>query len=343
MQVRASFWGAVLIVLLHLHFSHCAPVRIGTLKAVGEPFKFKATTLEGQVKEAIELSKDSEEPMDLLMGMHKNDPDAVLRLLKPYLKDASEDVIYAISQAVSCAPRAEEAMELIRIIVPNRSIGHLSVNVLYDNFSCEELRTTGGEKLKHALFLAALRSRYTDRGYMLLTCFKDDPALLPFLLRRRKSYPEKPQPSRPPYDADQETKTGKPKQNDSHFAEIILLDLALTEWGQADAEARISRLFSERQPEVMMVLIRHLKFVTNKNVQRQALELLRVSSILRERRSPSGKIEATSRMCDEAMIELHKVAGLALDKRRGYDFFAPRFTDEELARGYEKLKQAFAL
>lgn len=300
------------------------------------PYVFKSTSLRGRVEEAIEQGRESYiEPIIVLMRIYKSNPDKVLELLKPYVEDPNGDVKFTIIEAASFAPHSPAAMELLTAIVPSESYGAAAIDVFFRNYTRSQIVMEGGTPLKRALIRGAIRSRYTTNGYLLLSCFKNEPTILSFLERRRKTFPMSP-------NAVKKGQGGEAPRDTS--SEVVTLDLALVELGRADALKRVKRLFTQKQTDELLDLLRYLKYVENKTVLSQTVELLKNKEQAEVvRTSHDNSILDYSRVCDEALVALYKRAKLPLTKKnQNFDYIAPRFSDQELTQAYKRLNAVFA-
>lgn len=288
-----------------------------------DPFKFKSGDLKGHVEEALRHS-DDRRVVELLMELHQNEPDKVLALLEPYIKHPDENTRSAVLVAASRA-HTSKALALLGTLACDETLSSIAAGKIFDGYTAKELRGLGGQRLQRALFRSAFGSRYSTHSYLLLASFRStlDAGAIRFLERRRQSF-------RASTDARDTT------------SEVVSLDLALAEIGSAQAQQRMTQLFARKETNKLLEMLRFLKYVTNKAVLLQTVELLNDKSKAKEVTNTDGSPLAHSRLCDEALVALAPRARLPLKFKMEYQgFLAPRFSDQELAQSRQRLRTIF--
>lgn len=153
------------------------------------PYVFKETSFQGRFNEAMDEAKDYDVvPMDELLYHCHNDPSEIYERLKPYVNDPSDGVKYTIIYACRFYPFNPQALKFLTKLVPDYNLTEPATNIFYQDYTSRQIVEKGGPSLKHALFQAVFHNRYVTYAYLLLTCFKKDPAVDRFLERRRKTF-----------------------------------------------------------------------------------------------------------------------------------------------------------
>ena len=164
----------------------------------------------------------------------------------------------------------------------------------------------------------------------MLSCFKDDADILKFLQQRRASF--KPVSNEP-----------KPAgvAPDYSFARVISVGLALVELGDKDALDRIQQVFARHDKDKLDYLLGHLKFVENKTVLRECVELLKDKQRLYTMPDPppgSDYMVSNKRICDLVAESLCHKAGWRVNI-----FTWELLPDEDLEKVRKSFTDQFAL
>ena len=294
-------------------------------------YQWQSTTLPGRVKEALEQGQQHYMgPAINLMELHQDNPDEVLVLFKSYLEGADYDTESTILSAASHA-KTKLSLEILGSLLTSADNGTYAAISIYQGFTCQELGELGDQQLKQNLFRAVFKQRDTVEGYLLLSCFETDGKIIDFLGKRRQSFEQ---------ENKRQAKLKTPEwESIGRKLRIVAIDLTLAEMGNAEALARVGQIFGSKDNESLRLLLRYLKFVENKAILRQTVELLKDESIAIKVEDTEGEITRTVRICDLAFFALGQRTGTLLPQYRYLDEQSlPHFSDQELNEGYKKFK-----
>ncbi len=283
----------VFVLLAAFALGQCSRADETTVISTAEiPYVFKAKSLQGRVTEAMEQSKKGDgQPLDQLVDEFAADPDKVLKLLKPYWDDPSAQVQFGLIQAAEEAPQSDEALPILMHLLSKPEAGNDVAMSLYRTYSAAQLLERGGTVLKSALLRSVVVERGATYGYLLLSCYKDDPAIVQFLQKRRLTFKILP-----------EGGGGiEELRRRVLYQKMMALDLALVELGDAPALERVSQSFASGEPGKVVALLHYLKFVNNKTVLAAAIAQLQNQAVAQEFHSETGDHVTSVRVCDVAL------------------------------------------
>lgn len=314
------------------------PLRPSTATLTLIPPEFKTTTLKDHVAESISQLKQNDASFLLyLVQTHEADADELLSFLQPYAQDPDGRVKNGIVEAASAA-HSLKAFKLLSGFVGDTTAGDGAMASLYFKYTRQELLEWGGQPFKSALLRGVIADREATYGNMLLSLYKGNASIRAFLERRLKSYklaPDKASTQHP---------NGAPDSADaierqSISERILTIDLALTELGEPGALARITARFKKRNVEELITLVQYLKFVDNKTILLQSVELLKDKRSMWQTSvaGPPGVVPHAVRVCDEAYKALQDRAGVAVPGSSS----PTHFSDKQLSEAYTKFKTLF--
>lgn len=293
---------------------HCDPHP--TLKILpASPVKFKSSTLEGQVDESIQHSKQGVLGYIIqLMKSHHRSPDIVLSYFEKYKNNSNEDVKFSVIVAASNA-HTRKAMDILTTMSTDHDVSNDAIAAIYNGYTQQQISGIGGIKLKTALVRAFIFDRSSTYSPLLLSLFGRKKTTIALLKRRLISY-----------------------DSSNYAPQIVCINLALANLGDTSAKSKIVDDFSRNHTQNLLSIMSHLKFVQDRTVLSHVVSLLNNKNNANEVGFPEGPPEYT-RLCDEAMVALQ----VKFDPSQPRSYGPPRrFTDAELLAAYKKYSALLA-
>jgi len=265
--------------------------------------------------------------------------DEALPYLLPYIKDPSDQVKMDVS-LIASASRTATAMHILAALIgnTNSSAAFDAVSRIYakasdGDYDGQKIVQWGGQKLKTNLM--SLIKRYGDRieAILLLSYFKNDPAVIHFLRENRRLYPQR----RSNINA-----LGLPDSSRDVRVDLAT-DLALSELGDVKATGRLKKVIARAKIDDLLFLFGNINWINNRAILARMVELLKDKRRARNV-APTHAPPYYARVCDIAL----KVFQYKTRKRppsgvyQSFDIYTPqRFSDAELAVAYRRFKVHF--
>lgn len=306
----------LLLLMMMMANSLDAAPPVTVSPAGDETIRFRSSTLQGRVEEALSKAKENDlSYMMYIMRIYKGNTDKVFDEVQKYTSSEDDDVKFAIVIAASTVRTGKSLQVLVRL-VSDEEVGHQASQVIYDNYRYEEIVPLGGSGLKRALLRNFIANRYSTHTTLLLSCFRDK-KIVEIMSRRKRSY-----------------SSAKRKTD----VESLLIDVALSNMGLSDALRRVDTVFFKKETDNILTVLLYVKYVNSKVVLDRVVNLLKDKRKARTTGFSHGPSTYT-RLCDEALVALRSRFDASVPP-----YYGPprRFDDVELAAAYKKYKARIA-
>ncbi len=223
-----------------------------TVSFADEPTQAK--NLEQEAAAAVQAAREHYfGPVSVLITIPSKSRE-VLPYFKKYAADPDQNVRAAVIDIAAAAHTAASVSILARMI-PDQEVGFAAVSQL-SKYDKSFLKKNGGETLKFNLLRRLKQKGFTveDETILLLSSFPQDAEVLQALTQRRSDLINGSVPDP---------------------AGVMVVDVTLSEIGQADARARVQTLIQQGDLAIVPTLLMDLKFVDNPATLKSCVPLLR--------------------------------------------------------------------
>ena len=237
--------------------------------------------------------------------------------LEKYIDDPSEyvrDFVVALVRKQT----SPEALEILARLLRDREdyVGEKALAAVHTEYGCEQVAAS--KYAKDGLKVYLERRPKSARAVLLLSCFRDDPAVAKLIAAKRKEAGTH---------ADGGIHHGVPFN--------LAVELALAQLGDAAAVAKVKDYVAEGAVENLFYIFDNFKFVRNRELRLAFVELLKDK---RPAYQPFPHEEFAVRVCDLALTALTSTTPLPITA----DYQKQRvYTDQELEAAYARLKAEF--
>lgn len=243
--------------------------------------------------------------------------EKVFPYLDSYVSDPSERVRHEVVGLLR-RQTSPAALEILARLLedPETYLADNAAEVVHDEYTCEQVAASG--RAKEGLKGYLKRRPKSARAVLLLSCFRDDPAVAKLIAARRKE-------------------GGTHEDGGIHHGVPfnLAVELALARLGDAAAVAKVKVYVAEGDVDNLFYIFDNFKFVRDRELRLAFVELLKDK---RPAYQPLAHAEFFVRVCDLALTALTSTSPLPVtadyEKQRGY-------SDEELEAAYARLKAKF--
>lgn len=307
----------------------------------------KAKLPTGNVKQlaVTVLQKARTGDKTLVLSLVKKFGDDALSALDEGVTDPNDD-IRSLMEDAARSVRSPKSLEVLTRLAADKnvSIAEHVVRSLYQDFSREQIKQSGGQALKNNL-LAFLKVDFNSaEAILLLSSFTGDIEVQAFLNQLRGSHESS------------KTKLGF----SGSLADLtVCIDLALAQIGQPRAIEKVRQTIQDGTPDNVLFLVHALKYISSQTLISALVETLRDGRETSQIFGPVGDVKDANapplpppphlRVCDAALVALAQKTGVdvgvpdVVAALRARQIFVPyrHFSEKELARAYARLSAAF--
>lgn len=234
--------------------------------------------------------------------------------LEKYIDDPSEyvrDFVVALVRKQT----SPEALDILARSLQDREgyIAEKAMDVVHNEYGCEQVAAS--KRVGDGLKVYLDRRPNSARAVLLLSCFRDDPAVSRLIAEKRKYL-------------------GTHGDGGIHHGVPFNLgvEMALANLGDAQAVAKVKLYIAKAEVDNLFYIFDNIKFVTSRELRLYLVESLNDK---RPAYEPVAHIDYVLRVCDLAMTALTSTTPTLItrdsDKQRQY-------SDEDLKAAYARLK-----
>lgn len=245
--------------------------------------------------------------------------------LAPYIKDKNDNIRVAIIYIIKEA-KTPEAMRLLTTLVADTdlSVAEKASNAIYDTYSRNEIRDTGGKQLKANLLINLKEHVNIAKAILLLSSFSDDKAVGDTLRKHKAQHP---------------TMQIKCKLSDPLASLSLGIDISLVAFNDNSAIENVEKTIKRGDIPGIIYINNAVGALNNTAI------LIQLTELLKDKRNakpagPSGT-NYNVRVCDltlEALVLKTKVdIGTDPKKFRGFTVYS----DTVLDKSYQELLKYF--